>query len=139
MTLADDLAWALPQLRGEAEGRMVDACTITRAGADDQTYDEATHTYTNAADSTVYSGKCEVQISDGLTASNTEAGGTEVTVTRVTVKIPVAVTGVQVGDLITITTATNDPDLLGQGFSVVGLHSKTYGTARRLQVERTSG
>lgn len=139
VTLADDIATALPALRAEAEARMVDACTITRAGDDDTTFDPNTGTYTDAADTAVYSGKCEVQVTDGLNAQRTEAGGTEISITRVTVKVPVSVTGVERGDLVTITEATNDSDLAGQVFSVVGLHSKSYATARRLQVERTSG
>lgn len=138
VTLADDIAWALPSLRAEAEARMVDACTISHAGTDDTTFDPNTGTYIDAADSTVYSGPCEIQVSDGLNAQQSDTGATLVTDTRVTLKIPVSVTGVEIGDLATITTATNDPDLLGQTFTVIGLHAKTYATARRLQVERTS-
>jgi hypothetical protein len=138
MTLVTDITAALPGLRAEAEAMMVDACTITHAGTDDTTFDPDTGTYTNDADSTVYTGPCQVQVSDGLTAQQTEAGGAELTVTRVMVKIPVTATGVQVGDLVTITTATNDADLEGQVFTVVGLHAKTFATSRRLQVERTT-
>lgn len=136
MTLADDLAWALPELRTEAEGRMVDACRITRAGVGDTVFDPETGTYTDGTDATVYSGKCEIQVTDGLNARQSETGGTEIIATRVTVKVPVSTTGIRINDVVTITTATNDADLLGQRFTVVGLHAKTFGTARRLQVER---
>ncbi len=136
MTLGADIAETLPLLRAEAEGRMVDACTITAAGEGDTTFDPDTGTYTDAADTTVYTGKCEVQISDGLTAEQSEAGGTQIGVVRVTVKIPVSATAVHRGHVVTITAATNDPTLVGQRFTVIGGHGKTYATSRRLQVER---
>jgi D-alanyl-D-alanine carboxypeptidase len=138
--LAHDIAAALPLLREEAEARMVDACVITRAGGD-EVFDPNTGDYTTPPGSTVYSGKCEVQVSDGLNAREAEAGGTELTVTRVTVKLPVnAVTGqVRDGDTVRLTSSTNDPALVDQVFRVVGLHAKTYASARRLHVERVTG
>lgn len=137
MSLAHDIAAALPLLREEAEARMVDTCAIVRPGGD-PVFDDESGTYTTPAGSSVYSGRCEVQVSDGLNARQAEAGGAEITVTRVTVKVPVSVTGVQVGDVVTITAAVNDADLVDTEFQVVGLHAKTYATARRLQVERIS-
>lgn len=135
MSLVDDILATLPQLRVEAERRMVDACTITRGGGDD-TFEAGT--YTPAAGSTIYTGPCEVQIGDGLNAREAEAGGTEITVSRVTVKVPVAVEGVREGDLVTITSSLLDPDLVDQEFKVVAGHAKTFATARRLQVERVT-
>lgn len=138
MTLAADIAWGLPILRAEAEARMVDTCRITRAGAGDVTFDPDTGTYTDGADSLVYSGKCEVQVADGLTAEEAEAAGAEIGVVRVTVKIPVSSVDPKRGDVVTITRATNDPTLTGQSYTIIGGHAKTNATARRLQVERTS-
>lgn len=136
MSLVDDITATLPLLRAEAEARMVDACTITRGGGA-PVFDPDTGTYTDPAASTIYTGACEVQISDGLTARQTEAGGAELTVTRVTVKVPMSAEGVQVGDVVTITASVHDPDLVGQEFTVVAGFAKTFGTARRLQVERS--
>lgn len=137
MSLVDDILTTLPFLRSEAEKRMVDACTITRGGGDD-TFDSSTGTYTTPAGSEVYSGDCEVQVSDGLNAREAEAGGAEITVSRVTVKIPISVEGVTEGDLVTITASLLDPDLVGQKFRVIAGFAKTFATCRRLQVERTT-
>lgn len=138
MTLADDITAALPALRAEAEGRMVDACIITESGAE-PTFDGETGEYGDPeAPTVVYSGACEVQVSDGLNARQTEAGGTEVTLSRVTVKIPMSATGVQVGHVVKITASEHDPDLVDQKFTVLAGFAKTFATARRLQVERIS-
>lgn len=137
MSLVDDIVAALPGFRAEAEGRMVDACTITRGGGD-PVFDPNTGTYTTPAGTTVYTGKCEVQITDGLNARAADVGGTEVTLSRLTVKIPMSVEGVQVDDIVTITASLLDPDLVDQTFRVLAGFAKTFATARRLQVERTS-
>lgn len=138
MTLVDDILATLPQLRTEAEGRMVDACTITRAGAGDTTFDPNTGLYTNAADSSIYTGKCEVQVSDGLSAQTTAAGGQVVTDLRVTVKVPMSVENIAVDDVVTITASLLDPDLVGKKYRVIGTFAKSFATARRLQVEEVS-
>lgn len=137
MSLVDDILGTLPFLRTEAEKRMVDACTITRGGGEDS-FDPLTGEYTTPAGSTVYTGACEVQISDGLNARESEAGGTEITVSRVTVKVPISVEGVREGDMVTITASLLDADLVGQQFQVVAGFAKTFATCRRLQVERTT-
>lgn len=137
MSLVDDIRSALPLLRVEAEGRMVDACTITRPTAG-ETFDPATGTYDAVGSSTIYSGKCEVQLSDGLNARSTEAGGSDLTISRLTVKVPVSAEGIQVGDLVSVTSATFDSSLVDQQFAVIAGHAKTYATARRLEVERVT-
>lgn len=129
-------------LRGRAAAltRMQDTCTVTRAGAP-ETFNSTTGEYISAQPpSTIYSGSCEVQVSDGLNAREAEAGGTELTVSRVTVKVPVSATGIRVNDVVTITAVhpDGDADLVGQKFTVIGPHGKTFATARRLQVERVS-
>lgn len=113
---------------------MVDACAITRAGGA-PTFDPNTGTYTDPADSPVYTGACEVQISDGLNASTSEVGGQVVTERRVTVKVPVSAEGIQIDDVVTITASDLDPDLVGQRFRVVAGFAKSFATSRRLQVE----
>lgn len=115
---------------------MLDACTITRGGGD-PVFDPNTGTYTTPAPSTIYTGVCEVQISDGLNAQQTEAGGQVVTERRVTLKVPMSVTGVEVDDIATITASLLDPDLVDQTFRVMGTFAKSFATARRLQVEET--
>ena len=119
-----------------AEARMVDACTITRGGGA-PTFNPNTGTYTNTAGTTIYVGPCEVQISDGLNAQTSEAGGQVVTDRRVTVKVPMSVEGVRVDDVVTITASELDPDLVGQSFRVMTGFAKSFATARRLQVQAT--
>lgn len=134
-----DLATAAETLaegRELAEELMVDSCTITRAGDDDTTFDAADGEYVDAADSTVYTGPCQVQVSDGLTARTGEAGGTDLTISRVIVKLPVSAAGVRVDDVVRIDSALNDPELVGAEFTVISEHAKTFATSRRLQVER---
>lgn len=116
---------------------MVDACTITRSGGD-PVFDPNTGTYTTPAGSTIYTGACEVQISDGLNAQTFEAGGQVITERRVTLKVPMSVEDVRVDDIATITASMLDPDLVGQTFRVMGTFAKSFSTARRLQVEGTS-
>lgn len=116
---------------------MLDACTITRGGGD-PTFDPNTGNYSTPASSTIYSGACEVQISDGLNAQTTEAGGQVVTERRVTLKVPMSVENVQVDDIATITASALDPDLVGQTFRVAATFAKSFATSRRLQVEETT-
>lgn len=123
--------------RTAAEARMVDACTITRSGGE-ETLNPTTGVYTTPAPTTIYSGACEVQVSDGLNAQETEAGGQVVTQRRVTVKVPMSVTGVQVDDVVTITASALDADLVDEVFRVVGEFAKSFATARRLQVEENT-
>ncbi len=113
---------------------MLDACTITRGGGE-PTFNPTTGAYTTPAGSTIYTGVCEVQISDGLNARTSEAGGQVVTERRVTVKVPISVVGVEVDDIVTITASALDADLVGQTFRVLAEFAKSFATARRLQVE----
>ncbi len=137
MTLADDVVLALPGFRVEAESRMVEACTIAHPGGA-ATFDPNTGAYTDPAGTVFYTGPCEVQVSDGVTAQDSEAGGTELTVLRLMVKIPVAVEGVVIDDVVTVTASLLDPDLVGRVFRVTAGHAKSFLTARRLQVEEIS-
>lgn len=137
MTLADDILLALPLLQSEAEGRMVDSCTITR-GAGAPGFNATTGEYTDAEGTTIYTGPCEVQLSDGLNAATNDTGGQVVTVTRLTVKVPMSVEGVRIDDLVTITASLLDADLVGREYRVISRFAKTFATSRRFEVEETS-
>lgn len=129
---------ALDAGRAAAEARMVDSCTIKRktgsginptTGAREDTF------------STVYSGKCEVQLRDSLGVEAT-AGDRELIVVRFVLKIPMAATSPDgstyqpaVSDIATLTASSLDPALLGRNFRVRELFHKTFATARRLVVE----
>lgn len=137
MILAYDIARALPGLRREAEGRMIDRCIIRRPGGD-PVFDPDTGDYIDPDDTIVYQGRCEVQVREGLQLREVEAGGTELSLTRKLVKIPVSVTAVKVDDLVEITHCMNDPSLVGAKFRVLAGHAKTWATARRLHVEEVT-
>lgn len=114
---------------------MVDTVTIVRPSATASVFNPSDGSYTDPADTDVYSGSCRVQISDGFNAQDADAGGDVLTVQRLTLQLPVAVTGVQIGDVATIDTAVFDGDLVGRVYRVVATHAKTHATARRLQCE----
>lgn len=134
--LVHDITAALIELRAEAEARMVDACTITRSGGE-PTFDPVTGTYTDPQPTTIYTGKCEVQVSDGLNARSTEAGGADVTLSRLTVKLPVEGSeDVRGGDTVTISAAVLDSALVDQEYTVLSGHAKSFATSRRLEVQR---
>lgn len=110
---------------------MVDKCTISRqsGSATDPDTGKVTPTFT-----AVYSGKCQVQQTIAQ-SSNPEAGGHQFTVQDLVLKVPVSVTGIQIGDTVTMSSAELDPELVGRVFRVSDLFHKTYATSRRLRVE----
>lgn len=115
---------------------MVDACTITRRTGEttNPTTGAVTPTYASAH----YSGKCKVQVRD-VDAQNPEAGDRAYTVLKLRVDIPAATTGIAAGDIVTITAAAFDADLVGKTFRVVAPFHGTAKTARRLPVEEVAG
>jgi hypothetical protein len=127
---------ALAGGRAAAAALMVDQCTIGRpiGKATDPTTSQVVTTY-----SPVYSGPCKVQILDVIPATP-EAGGRLATVTRLRVDVPIEATaGVTVNDVVTITAATFDTDLVGRTFRVIAPFHGSMKTARRLPVEEIVG
>lgn len=127
-------ASALARGRIAAEAGMVDACTITRIGTrvTDTTTGEVTEPTT-----TLYTGKCRVQQAQAVATEET-VGEDHLLLLRIEVQLPMSVTGLRVGDLITITASAHDADLPGRVFRVHDLAHKTHATARRVQcVEKT--
>jgi hypothetical protein len=131
LTLGDDLAQVLPELRAEAESLMVDACTVGRPG--DPVTDPNTGVVT-APLTPLYAGKAKVQTWQAQ-ESNPEAGGATFTVQRYAVHVPVGSFSPEVGDVVTITAAALDANLVGRKYRVVALLHKSMATAYRLGVE----
>ena len=132
MSYGDTLGAALPDLRALAESRMVDSCIITRPGTGRGPWNDTTRDYDPPAPVTVYEGRCEVQQRD-VQDLQAVAGEASIDLQRYVVKLPIAESAaVDKGDDVEITSATNDPNLLGRHFTVEALHHKTYATARRL-------
>lgn len=112
---------------------MRDACTITREGAP---VTDANGDVTRPS-VTLYAGQCRVQQAQAQ-AQRQDAGEDHLLLLRLEVQLPMTVTGLEAGDLITIDTSASDPDLPGREFRIHDLAHKTDATARRVQcVERT--
>lgn len=120
--------------RWAAEQQMTDACTIQHptGSSTDPATGVVTPTY-----STVYTGAAKVN-RIGSPAGQ-DVGEAHLAVLSPTIHVPITVTGVVQGDLVTITASTLDPELVGRTFRVQGPIHETYLTARRLQcTEMTS-
>lgn len=127
-------ASALARGRAMAELGMVDACVIRRVTgtATDDFSGTVTPTYAD-----LYTGKCRVQ-QHQATADTKDVGEDQQFLLRIEVQLPMSVTGLRVGDEITMTSSASDPDLPGRMFRIHDLAHKTEATARRVQcVERT--
>lgn len=109
---------------------MIDAAKVESLGAPVEDDDGDV----TAARTTVYEGRCKVQTLDPQEA-NPVAGGATYTVQRYRIDFPVGAFRPAVGQAVTITAATLDPNLTGRTFRVVALMHKTAGTAYRLAVE----
>lgn len=125
--------------RGRARSEellMQDACTISRTDAGGSV-DPVTG-YPSQTTSQLYAGKCRVQQAQAQ-AQREDVGEDRLLMLRLEVQLPMSVTGLEVGDLITVTTSAHDADLVGRVFRVHDLAHKTHATARRVQcLEETS-
>lgn len=110
-----------------AQRLMTDACRIYRRGqpAYDPSTGQESHTETD-----LYVGKCRLR-PQGRLAHETESSGSPVGVWLLIVSIPMSVTGVQLGDLVSIT-SSSDPDLVAARVRVQGIDEGTNISARRL-------
>lgn len=129
-------ATVLARGRAAAEAGMADACTIRRENTTDTTNPitgVGTTTYT-----TLYTGKCRVQQAVAV-ARPREIGEDQVNIVRFDLQLPIVGTeGLQVEDLVTITSAVKDADLVNRVFIVWELAHKSEATSRRLGIiERT--
>ncbi|GIE30171.1 hypothetical protein Ait01nite_032160 [Actinoplanes italicus] len=128
-------ASVLARGRAKAEEGMEDACTIIRIG--DRVTDTTTGEVTEPA-TTLYTGKCRVQQATAQ-AQREDAGEDRLLMLRLEVQLPMSVTGLEVGDRITITASENDPDLPGRVFRIHDLAHATHKTARRVQCLEVTG
>lgn len=114
---------------------MVDACTVTRVGT--RVTDTTTGEVTEPT-STLYTGQCRVQQKQADATEET-VGEDHLLLLRIEVQLPMSVTGLKVGDLITITSSAHDPDLPGRVFRIHDLAHKTHATSRRVQCLEETG
>lgn len=135
MTLGDDLARVLPELRAAAESTMVDTAEVY--GLPVSTWVEESASYEDVPE-LVHTGPCEIKVADVL-VNPVDAQGQQLIVQRSTVKFPVSADTLFPEDFtIKIIESRFDPANVGRLFRITGPHAQTYATARRYPVEETS-
>lgn len=117
-----------------AERLMEAFCTVTRGAATQQNFDPVSGAYPVPVGTAVYTGPCRVKPS-GNQAGTVEAAGQDVSLWPFVVSVPMAVTTVLVDDLVTVSTSTLDPQLVGKVFRVKYVEMGSHVTARRLGCE----
>jgi hypothetical protein len=119
------------EARADAESLMLDACTVHRSGA--VVTDPATGKVTRPK-TLVYDGKCRLQqtIAQGR---QSVAGEHEFTEQDARWDTPVGSGPFAVGDLVTMTVARLDDQLVGRTYRVAGRFNKSGATAQRIRVE----
>lgn len=110
---------------------MLDACVVHRQG--DLVTDPNTGAVTRSRD-VVYEGKCKLQqtLAQGR---NPTAGEHEFTVQEIRWDTPVGSGPFHVDDLVTMTAAELDEQLVGREYRVSGRFNKSAATAQRIRVE----
>lgn len=121
--------------RALAESLMTDTCTV-RHGTGQASFNESTGKSTLGS-TVVYAGRCRVQVPKAQPNEPT-VGERTATVQHLELQLPVAATGVSVGDRVTIDSSASDPALASARYVVRGLHRKSQATAQRLAVEETT-
>lgn len=111
---------------------MVDTCTVRRVTGEAM---NATTLVMEPTYSTVYAGRCRVQLNDAA-PMRPDAGEHRGTLMRTIVQIPVSVTTVRVDDVVTVA-LSEDTELSGRSFRVAAMFHKTHASARRLECEET--
>ena len=124
-------AIALARARTAAALGMTDTCTIRRRDAEavDDNTGVVTPTWLE-----VYAGQCRVQQRNPIAQQQTPGPDFQLLV-QLELQLPVTVTGVLVGDEVTVTAST-DPELVGTVLIVRDLGVKSQASARRLGVTR---
>lgn len=126
----------LARAQAAAAQGMVDTCLVQRSSAG-STVDPDTGRVTPVY-ATVYTGKCRVRQRVPRAQPQT-LGEAEVFVARLELHIPVTVAGVASDDIVTITAAKHDQDLVGRTWHIRELAHATYLSARRFSmIEVTS-
>lgn len=113
---------------------MVDTCTIVELGAP-ETDDEGNVTIPGTV---VYSGMCAVATYEPYEQTS-EAGGAVSVVQRYRVKVPAEAFVPEVGQVVEVTAARYDANLVGRQYRVEGLLHKSQATAYRLLVDEYVG
>lgn len=122
---------ALARARTAAALGMTDTCTIRRRSGEsvDDNTGMVTPTWTQ-----VYAGQCRVQQRNPIAQQQTPGPDFQLLV-QLELQLPATVTGVLVGDEVTIIAST-DPELVDTVLIIRDLAAKSQASARRLGVTR---
>lgn len=128
MVIGFDIAAALPEMQAEAESMMLDTIRVDQMG-DTPVFDPATSASTVPVISTPYQGKARVKVADrqALDMVNADA---RTTVQRYTVWVPVEVTGLRPGLVVTVV-ESGDLDMVGRTLLINAAQGGTFVTARK--------
>ena len=125
---------AVAEGRLQAELLMFDSCTVDRPGP--VVTDPDTGVVAPSL-TRIYEGRCKVQQTIAQ-SSNPTAGGHSFTVQSTRWDTPVSAGPFAVNDVVTMTGAVLDPQLVGRVYRVVELFHKSGATAQRVRVEEVS-
>ncbi len=132
-SVQEAIAEALPELRAQAEARMVDTCRVTTSG--DATWDEGSGSHLPSEPVVIYEGPCRLRNTFGAPYT-ADAGETVWAVDMCTVSVPVDGTaGISNGHDVEILSCPNDPGMVGLRLVVQAPHFQTDSTARRLSCQ----
>lgn len=120
--------------RRRAEQKMMDSCRVERPGA--PATDPVSGKVTRPAQ-VIYEGKCELQQTrtQATTPNNVER---DFTVQETSWKTPVFAGPFDVGDMVYMTAAAADPQLVGRQYRVTEPFHKSLATAQRCGVEEVT-
>ena len=122
VNLGEEIRYVTPELRSSAESLMVDTVTVTRPGAD--TFNPATGLLTAAAGTTIYEGPGRLRLPTAQ-ESDVMFGEEQLTRYRFVACLPHDTTGVQIGDVLTIT-KSGDPDVVQRSYTITAVHLSTF-------------
>lgn len=130
MTFGDELAAGLAVLRVHAESRMRASCRITRPGlAVTDENGDVTYPVT-----LVFEGPCYTRYPGLAFEQNADSGGVSVVQSRIVVRVPFGPI-VRPGDVVTIVSDPDNPQLAGTVLRVASIDDQSQSTAQRLLCE----
>lgn len=115
-----------------AEALMRDTCTVTRPDDAQEVTDPVTGVVAFGG-AEVYAGRCKIQTGQ-VQEATPDTAGRVVTVQRYQLHMPVDAGPVAVGDLVRITAAAHDGQLVGRTYRITATHHKTMATAQRTEI-----
>lgn len=134
-------ASVLARGRAAAEAGMVDTCLIQReTGSTTSTTGVKTPTYTQIYPTSGPAGPCRIQELAGFSRETNPSPDQQQLARSRTLQLPVTTSeDVRVGDVVTIVSCVNDPDMVGAVMVVREQSGKSEATARRLGVDQITG